>query len=77
MKCCVAGNRSCEIKERFIKEATGVHKDFLRKQVEAGMINADKNQDLFPLSVATCLQDARKNEKTVCGLKQALEHLEW
>ena len=40
--------------------------DFLRKQVEAGMINADKNQDLSALSVATsCSQDARKKEKTV------------
>ena len=51
--------------------------DFLRKQVEAGMINADKNQDLPALSVATvCLQDARKKEKPVCELEQALEHLE-
>ena len=41
------------------------------------MINADKNQDLCALSVATaCLQDARKNEKTVCELEQAQEHLE-
>ena len=41
--------------------------DFLRKQAEAGMINADNNQDLSALSVATaCFQDARKNEKTVC-----------
>ena len=31
------------------------------------MINADMNQDLSALSVATaCLQDARKKEKTVC-----------
>ena len=52
--------------------------DFLRKQVEAGMINADKNQDLSALLVATvCLQDARKKEKPVCELEQALEHLEW
>ena len=37
--------------------------DFLRKQVEARMINADKNEDLFALSVATaCLQDARKKD---------------
>ena len=27
--------------------------DFLRKQVEAGMINADNNQDLSAFSVAT------------------------
>ena len=40
--------------------------NFLRKQVEAGMINADKNQDLSALSLATaCLQDSRKKEKTV------------
>ena len=39
---------------------------FLRQEVEAGMINADKNQDLSGLFVATaCLQDARKEEKTV------------
>ena len=51
--------------------------NFLRKQVEAGMINADKNQDLSALSVATaCLQDSRKKEKTVCELGQALGHLE-
>ena len=38
--------------------------DFLRKQVEAGIINADKNQYLSALSVATvCLQDARKKRK--------------
>ena len=38
---------------------------FLRKQFEPGMINADKNQDLSALSVATvCLQVARKKEKT-------------
>ena len=50
--------------------------DFLRKQVEAGMINADKNQDLSALSVATaCLQDAKKKEKTACELEQALGHL--
>ena len=50
---------------------------FLRKQFEPGMINADKNQDLSALSVATvCLQVARKKEKTKCELKQALEHLE-
>ena len=30
------------------------------------MINADKNLDLSALSIATCLQDARKKEKTVC-----------
>ena len=52
--------------------------DFLRKQVEAWMINADKNQDLSAVSVATaCLQDVRKNEKTVCELEQALKRLEW
>ena len=50
--------------------------DFLRKQVEAGMINGDKNQDLSSLFVAmACLQDARKKEMTVCELGQALEHL--
>ena len=38
--------------------------DFLRKRVEAGMINADKNQGLPALSVATAyLQDARKKGK--------------
>ena len=38
--------------------------ELLRKQVEAGMINADKSQDLSALSVATaCFQDARKKEK--------------
>ena len=51
--------------------------DFLRKQDEAGMINADKNQDLSAVSVATaCLQEARKKEKTVYELEQALEYLE-
>ena len=51
--------------------------DFLRKQVEAGMINAGKNQDLAALSLATtCFQDARKKEKAVSELEQALEHLE-
>ena len=60
-------------KEAKLQESVG----FLRKQVEAGMINADKNQDLSALSVATaCLQDARKKEETVCELEQALEHLE-
>ena len=41
--------------------------DFLKKkQVEAGMINADKNQDLSALSVATVsLQGARKKEDCV------------
>ena len=51
--------------------------DFSRRQVEEGMINANKNQDFSALSVATaCLQDAREKEKTVCELEQALEHLE-
>ena len=51
--------------------------DFLRKQDEAGMINADKNQDLSAVSVATaCLQEAGKKEKTVYELEQALEYLE-
>ena len=51
--------------------------DFLRKQDEAGMINADKNQDLSAVSVATaCLQEARKKEKTLYELEQALEYLE-
>ena len=41
------------------------------------MINADKNQDLSAFSVAKmCLQDFRKQEKTVCELEQNLEHLE-
>ena len=40
--------------------------DFLRKQVEARMINPAKNQYLSALSVAmVCLQDTRKKEKTV------------
>ena len=33
----------------MLQESVG----FLRQQVEAGMINADKNQDLSALSVAT------------------------
>ena len=38
--------------------------DILRKQTEAEMINADKNQDLSALAVATaCFQYARKNKK--------------
>ena len=59
------------VKSKKSKLEESVH--FLRKRVEAGVINADKNQDLSTLSVATvCLQDAGKKEKTVCELEQAL-----
>ena len=59
------------VKSKKSKLQESVH--FLRKHVEAGVINADKNQDLSTLSVATvCLQDAGKKEKTVCELEQAL-----
>ena len=62
------------VKSKKVKQQESI--DFLRKQVEAGLTNADKNQDLSALSVATaCLQDAKKKEKTACELEQALGHL--
>ena len=61
--------REIEVVKSKLQESVHV----LRKHVEAGVINADKNQDLSTLSVATvCLQDAGKKEKTVCELEQAL-----
>ena len=64
------------VKSKKVKQQESI--DFLRKQVEAGLTNADKNQDLSALSVATaCLQDAKKKEKTACELEQALGHLKW
>ena len=60
-------------KKAKLQESVG----FLRKQVDTWMINADKNQNLSALSVATaCLQDAKKKEETVRELEQALEHLQ-
>ena len=51
--------------------------DFLRKRVEAGMINADKNQGFPALFCSNgVLAGCQKKRKRLCELEQPLGHLE-